>query len=208
VSQEPKRWQSYEQEEARAKARATTVAKALVDGADPIESLVAHDQELENLPADIKRQYSINNPTRGERLAGLDPEGVAIHRITKSMETVEVETTIDHLLRHANNLQLGENVLNTAARILDEFNRQDPSLWNENSARVRPRDAEPWAKMALKFLSDSKQFLIKRNTVSGTVEKSFAPDNLEAIERAGQETMARIQYLQQLALACDQEEEQ
>jgi hypothetical protein len=199
-------WPTNKQIEARASARATVVCQAIAAGESPIDALVEHDAELENLPAQVARQHKLNNPTREERLAGLDPEGVAIHRITKSMETVEVETTIDHLLRHANNLHLGENVLNTAARILDEFNKQSPEDWGSLGVRVRPRDAEPWAKMVLKFLSDSKQFLIKRNSATSTEERTYDPTNLREIERAGHETMARIAHIQkQLELSEEDE---
>lgn len=200
------RWQTNEQEAARRSARTKVVCQGLTSGISPDQSLLQHDQELAHLPEADRKKHALNNPTRQERLAGATPEAVAIHRVTKSMETVEVQTTIDHLLRYANEKHLGEQVLDTASRILDEFNKQSPEQWGMEGAKVRPRDAEPWAKMVLKFLSDSKQFLIKRNAAEKTEETVLDPSNLHEIEARGYQAMQRIERIK-AAIAAEEDKE-
>lgn len=152
---------------------ASLVASAMMRGEDPAQALVDHDLAMahEEHPGPGPKPGRLCKPGPGE--GGASREVVAGHRVASALETVEVSTTLDYLLRHANNRRLGVKVLEGAERVLNHFLRlKELPAADDGEAPVRVREFEAVAKMVMKFYADAREVYIKRqsNEVEAVVD--------------------------------------
>lgn len=141
------------------------VAGAMMRGDDPAQALIDHDLSLahENHEGPGPKPGRLCKAGPGE--GGATRETVASHRVAASLETVEVSTTLDYLLRHANNKRLGLKVLEGADKVLTAFLQlQELPAADDGTAPVRVKEFEAVAKMVMRFYSDAREVFIQRKT--------------------------------------------
>jgi len=202
-------WPTTQEKEERAGRRATLIAGAFARGNDPVQALIEHD---ENLPPAERKGKRLNNPTHPERIGGASPRAVATHRLTTALETVEVRSTLDHLLKYAEDKKLGRNVIDVLSRIINGY-LKPPATDGEDddgdgeAALVRTRDALEASKLALGFYKDSREFIIKRGKLEG---EQSAPEveTLEGLAATVDSLMNRANELTAvLAIAHEPQED-
>lgn len=150
-------------------------------GQDPVQALVEHDQGLAHLSPAEKSCRRLNNPSYPERKQGAKPDAIATHRFANTLERVEVRTTLDYLLRHADDIDLGRKVLDGCDRIISEFLEKPLPDAEDATAKVRIKEFEAAAKLAMRFYESSRQFMVKRESQGEEGETILQPGDRDAI---------------------------